>query len=82
MRLSNFLTFAFASAETGNQPLAGEAHYFAARSPLALPEWAPTYFYLVFVLRCSPRPLEPACWRSRVPRASTPLTFSTSGLRH
>ena len=37
MRLSNFLTFAFASAETGNQPLAGEAHFFAARSPLDVP---------------------------------------------
>ena len=34
MRLSNFLTFAFAWAETGNQELAVEAHSFAARSPL------------------------------------------------
>ena len=70
MRLSNFLTFAFASAETENQQLAVAAYFFDARSPLALPAWAPTYFYLVLVLRLSPRPLECARGRSRGPRAA------------
>ena len=79
MRLSNFLTFAFASAETENQQLAVAAYFFDARSPLALPAWAPTYFYLVFVLRCSPRPLEPARGRSCAPRAAR-LCFLASGL--
>ena len=81
MRLSNFLTFAlrrfaFASAETENQQLAVAAYFFDARSPLALPAWAPTYFYLVFDLPASICLLEPLRWRARAPRAAA----ITSGL--